>query len=822
MNLQIKNYLNQIYSEIQECYSDEINLQETDFEKYSIFDFVNFHLIYQYILNDNSNKHDFFIGIPEVEYRENFFASIFHSIILIKLYQNYFNYETISPILNKGDLVYGKYNKRHRIFRIISTYKGKIKANYKFPKRNEFGISDFSLNKPNFTKLNPNLVDSKNTAKNIDAYREFLTSTFSENFPFITDFKNRTLVIAEKKFFKESKFLPIRYTNKNGKISNDLPFFSYLVECCNDFNSAQNFLLNKGQTFNEVIIIGDTKYRDDFDFILQEKYRDKYKNIILIGTEKPSSENEFLEWWWSNEEIKIANNELPSNTKKVCLINNNLYSIFTELKGEILKIKDKTKVNLAFILKYTNFFLRMILVNTNLSKGIYQEYLDRLNHYFQSEAFSEELNNIFYEKDIFNPDEIKRYTDHIFILFSKISNTLKSENLKWNYIKQTAKEINPKPIYVVVEKKNYDAVSNQTKNENIHNIRLISDKRIDNSKPYLDKWLNGNQNSQNKLVIAPYLNNMELYTKMKAIKGNCEIVCYENLDEISFDKVEKTYQNQEKTKLIHNDRLEFFKTNFTHSTEVQKRDLDDVFSFDLNNENFKSNPYEALDLPRESAIYEVQFSDGTIDKFDSSKGVFLIEGNEQINTTIGEVYEGATIRFYQNDDKKLFHKVLDILDSENVMDEFDFYADSWKNTLKTILSIKYANQLKSFYQELFNSHYKIHYNTFRLYFKDYCETRFPDIETLELINKFCSENGFSNELISNELDIFIKYKKVDFSIRNKAGRNIGDDLIEYENSGYSEKSNFLEELPEDILQKLLLTVQAKTIKKKKLLEYDKL
>jgi hypothetical protein len=91
--------------------------------------------------------------------------------------------------------------------------------------------------------------------------------------------------------------------------------------------------------------------------------------------------------------VKIANNETPNETIKVKLNNSNLYSSFIELSKEIEQIKVESKVNLAFILKYTNFFLRMILVNTNLSKGIYQEYLDRLNHYFQSDSFSEELNN---------------------------------------------------------------------------------------------------------------------------------------------------------------------------------------------------------------------------------------------------------------------------------------------------------------------------------------------------------------------------------------------------------------------------------------------
>lgn len=815
MELQIQNYLNQIYSEIQESYSDEINLQETDFEKYSIFDFVNFHLIYQYILNDKSNKNDFFISIPEDEYRENFFASIFHSIVLIKLYQNFFNYVNAIPELNKGDLIYSKYRGEHRVLVIKNIFGNSIKTNLKFPKKNEKGIYDFTLNKQHFTKLNPNLVDNKNTAKNVDSYREFLTSNFNENFPFITDFKNRTLVIAEKKFFKESKFLPIRYTNKNGKISNDLPFFSYLVECCNDFDSAQNFLLNQDQSFDEVIIIGDSKYRESFDFILQEKYRDKYKNIILIGTEKPNSENQFIKWWWSNDEMKIANDELPNSTKKVCLKSENLYYLFIELKEEIQNIKNESKVNLAYILKYTNFFLRMILVNTSLSKGVYQEYLDRLNYYFQSEAFSEELNNLFYEKNIYNPDTIKGYTDRIFNLFSKISSSLESENLKWNYIKQKAKEVTPKPIYLVVEKKNFDSVSVQLKNEKISNIRLISDKRIDGSKFYLDKWLNDNINSHNKLVIVPYLNNMELYTKIKAIKGDCEVLCYENLDEISFDNVEQTYQNQEKANLNHKDRLEFFKTNFTHSTEVKKRDLDDIFSFDFNNENFKNNPYEAFDLSKENAVYEIQFSDGTIEKFDSTKGVFVIENGEQIKATIGELYTNATIRFYQNNSKEEFRKILKIFDTENLLDSFDKYSDSWKQTLKD-LSIQFES-VEKLYNILFTS-YKIHFNTFRNYLDTNCITRFPRVKTMEIIRDFCLGNNRANDLIVTEFDKFKIYSKKDHSIRQQAGKILGNDLLDYVASNKEEKSDSLNKLPEDILEKLTATIQEKTIIKKTLVD----
>jgi hypothetical protein len=816
MKNKIKDYLDLIHSEIQECYADEINLGKTEFKNYSIFDFANFHLIYQYILDDKTDKNDFFISVPEDEYRENFFTSIFHSIVLIKLYQNFFNYEKQTPTLENADLIYKKHNREHRIFIVKSNYNDKVKINFRFPKKNELGINDFFFDKPNFTKLNPNLVNNKNSSKNIDSYRLFLNATFNENFPFISDFKNRTLVIAERNFFNESKFLPIRYTNANGNINNDLPFFSYLVECCKDFNSAQNFLLNESQQFDEIIIIGDAKYRNSFDFVLQEKNRGKYKNIIVIGTEKPTTENQFLEWWWSNDEVKIANNETANETTKVILKNSSLYSLFVELKNEIENIKNESKVNLAFILKYTNFFLRMILVNTNLSKGIYQEYLDRLNNYFQSEAFSDELNNFFYGKDIYNPDTIKSFTDRIFILFSKLSNILESENLKWNHIKQKANENNPKPVYVVVEKKNYDAIFNQIKNERISNIRLISDKRIDNSKLYFDKWLNESQNSQNKLVIVPYLNNMELYTKIKALKGDCEVLCYENLDEISFDNVEQAYQSQEKTKLNRSDREVFFKTKFAHSTELKKRKLDDIFTFDLNSESFKNNPYETIDLPRERAIYEIEFSEGTNDKFDSSKGVFLIENGEQIKTTIGEVYEGATIRFYQNNNPSLFNKVLRILDENNEMNEIDTYSKSWAETVIKI--INNANGAENAYDKLFDSHKKsIQFNTFNQYAHN--SRRFPQkIETLKIISEYCKKNNLNNELIAQELNNFKLFSTKDNSIRNRCGRVLSNDLMTYIVSNYTEKSPILKKFKEEDLHQLVESIQEKTIIKKTLID----
>ncbi|WP_291104826.1 MULTISPECIES: hypothetical protein [unclassified Flavobacterium] len=812
MKKNIKNYVSLLDSEIKKEIQKEFNTEQEQFKSFKTFDFVNFHLINKIVLNENDK--DCFISIPEDDYRPNFFASIFHSLVLIKLYQNFFNFSKTKPALDLKDLIYTKYQNQFRVCEIKSVYNDNIKINLKFPKKNEH-FQNFDLKGRNFTKLNPNLVDNKNTAKNITVYNDFLLSNFTSDFPFITDFKSKSLVIADKRFFKESKFLPINYTNKNGKISNDLPFFNYLIESCNDFKTAKDYLLDENQTFDEIIVIGDSKYRECFSDILQEaKWLGKVKNIILIGTEKPITGHIFTEWLWSKDEIKIANSEIPKTPQKVVLENDYLILELGRLKDEIENIKKVTNVNLSHLLIYANFYFRIILVNTNLSKGIYREYSDRLYQYFKSDKFEEEMSKNFFGQDIYNKETIKNHTEKILNKFKCISDILENQNLKWNYIKNKAKEVNN--LYLIVEKKNFDAVENQIKNERISNIRLISDKRIDCEKQYLDKWINDIKNTENQTYIIPYLNNTELLDKINLLKGNCEVLCYKEIDEISFDNLLGNYYRTEKDRLIHRDRNQFVKTEFSFIEQVLQRNLDDLFKFDFENENFKNDPYESIDVPKEKVNYEIEFTDGTSDKFDSSKGVFLIDKEQLIKTNIGEIFEGATIRFYQNNNPNDFKKTLKIFDIDKQLESFDSYSESWKETLKK-LSTKF-NGIENLYSRLYNQNYKINLNTFKHYFEENSSTRFPRIKTLEIIKDFCITNNFKEELIVNEFEKFKIYSKKDHSIRQQVGRVLGSDLIDFVASNETEISESLKKIPMEILNKLIETIQEKTIKKKTLLE----
>ena len=158
MKKKIQEYLHSIKHEIQEK-TQVFNFDQEQFEKFTTFDYVDFYLIYSYIFEDKK-KEDFFLSIPEDDDRENFYTSIFHSVVLIKLYQNYFNSKKAKTQLGKGDLIYIKYRGDFRVCEIKSNINN-TRINLKFPKKNEKNTQDFYLEKEKpYTKINPSVMST--------------------------------------------------------------------------------------------------------------------------------------------------------------------------------------------------------------------------------------------------------------------------------------------------------------------------------------------------------------------------------------------------------------------------------------------------------------------------------------------------------------------------------------------------------------------------------------------------------------------------------------------------------------------------------------
>lgn len=346
----IKEYVEAVNNEAKTSILNDFDISNK--RDFTPFDYINFHIVNKHILEDNSE--DLFIGIPEDHIRDNFFDSVFYSVALIKLFQNYCTYKLNQPELNLGDIIFAK----DQIF----TYKGlsnnKIKVEPMFPKPNQKGCDFVELPAGIYTKLSKEFDYKKSkTIKLIKGFSDFLKEKFKDkNFPFLTEFPHKALVIADQKYFKVNENLPTRYWTKNGNQKYQIPV-DKLMEICNDFNSADNYLLDKGNTFDQLIIISDNKYGDDTVFaqVQNAKWTGKIKQIILIGSAKPSINHVFKHWLWSKIEIKLANHENPKELHKVNIYNTYLLNLIKNLKIEIDNLYFQYGVDISYILKYINF-----------------------------------------------------------------------------------------------------------------------------------------------------------------------------------------------------------------------------------------------------------------------------------------------------------------------------------------------------------------------------------------------------------------------------------------------------------------------------------
>lgn len=803
MLAKIEDYITAIFKEAKFSITNDFDI--SDQKGFTAFDYINFHIINKHILEEKSD--DLFIGIPEDDYGASFFESIFYSVALIKLYQNFCAYKLNQPELNFDDIIYTNGQ--------IYTYKGStvntIRIQLKFPKPNQ-KESYFEIPQGIYTKLSKEFDYRKSkTIELIQGFSRFLKEKFKDkNFPFLTSFPHKTLVIADQKYFKVDENLPTRYWTKTGKQKYQIPIDT-LMEICNDFNTAESYLLNQGDVFDELIVIADSKYNDNlFPQIQNAKWNGKIKNIILIGSKKPITNHIFKEWLWSIKEIKIANNETPIAIKKIAIPSDQLLSHVTEFKTEIDNLIAQYGIDISYLLRYINFYFRLLIVNSENAKAIINEYRDRITAHFSSDEFS----NKFYEKDIYDNQLIRPISDILINKFKFFEDFFLAENPKWDKIIELSKK-NDK-IYLIIDKIKYDYIKKQIQIARLNNIILISDRRIDDKILFLEKWINTvEKNTAEKNYLIPYLNNQEVFNRLQHLKGNCFVLCYKDLDEISFDKIVLNDNTEDFIRLNHADRKMFVSSSFEYIEPIITRGLESIFEVSLSSDKVKLNLEEQSDAPLDDIFYEITFDDNSADVFKSSKAIFLVDGNEQLKTTIGEVYANASIRFYKNDSPETFENTLSIFDINNQMETINKYSNSWFIALKMLKEIYPNNDL--LFKNLFRNRRNIHFSTFLNYLDDKGRVRFPRKNTMEAIRDLCIASNLTKIDFVINYDLVLKFSKEDKRIRQQAGKILGADLIDYVASGLSQKSESLSKMPDEVLDKVVKSIIEKKIKYKKLL-----
>jgi len=795
----IRDYIISNYNEAQKSILGDYNL--ADQKTFTHFDYINFHIVNSFILDERNS--DLFIAIPQRYFRESFYESIFYSVVLIKLYQNYCAYQPEEVVLRNGDTIYSKgklYIYRRRV-------DGRMAVELKFPKNNQTG--EYHIDSPSYTKLTSDFPYHRDTTvKRLKGFCDFLNNKFGHQVPLLTHFPHKCLVIADQRYYKVNKDLPTRYWTKSGKQSQEIPIDT-LIEVCNDFHTANHYILNGQQVFDEIIVIGDAKFADSglFAQIQNAKWTGKVRRIILIGNKKPQIQHQFTEWLWSFKECRLANHEKLNIPSKVNIQNDNLLQALRSINMKIRDIHAQRGPDLAYLLRFVNFYLRFVLNQSPTGQAVLDGYMARLVHHFESEEFKLR----FYEKDIYDEAEIVKAGKLLLAQFETLSDLFISENLKWQKIKEISNQ--HKQIFLITEKRNYDFVKKQINGNS--RITLISDKRIDGQIPHLERWISDDQrNTAEKTYVIPYLQGQDQHAQLQGLNGKTHILCFKDVDEIWIDHIiNKDYEDLLK-KLNHPDRKKFLKTTFKYQVPKNEKDLAVLFDMDLPDQTQYSGAY--LTEPSADHIYyKVSFEDGSTEVFKSSKAVFLIEANEQLKATIGEIYDGAVIRYYKNESYETFKQILSIFDTKSIMAQIDAAVKSWKAALTELRKIH--PDAKSCYQEIYLDKKAVHFDTFQNYFDPGASIRFPRKHTLEAIKDCCIRFQLSDLDLVLNYHIILNYAKEDKRIRQQAGKILGADLIEYVASAYQEKSLSLKMLPDDTLTRIVKSIIEKKVVNKQLI-----
>lgn len=796
----LKLYINNILEEIRHSTISDYNLDA--FSNFGKFDFINFHLLNKHIFENKSE--DLFIGVPEDNYREHFFESIFYAVALVKLFQNYCSYQKEEPILKTGDVFYSK----GKIYTFLGKQNNQILARPKFDNTQSNTVK--YLNGAIITKLDSTFdFQKRKTVECLEGFSKFLNSTFNtNNFPLLTQFTHKTLIISDKKLIQVNEYIPFKYHSRNGTDIYKLPFDSF-IEICNSYTVAEN-LIESGklsQHFDEIIIIGDAKYRDElFPNIQNGKWNGYFNSIVLIGKDRPSIQHTFKQWNWTKREILIAHNHEPNEIMSSLVEDEELDTIILELDLFLQDCKFKHSLDIQYLLKFTNFFLRQIVSGPGEATNIFDNYLSRVKNHLSSHEFETLL---FSSPKINYSNQTKdQIINTAYSYFERIATLLLRRNKKWQKIIQLVSE--GKRFTLLIDRRDYEIVSQQLKKAGIRSIKLITTKH--SNRLTLDKWLKDTaKNLPETHVIVPYLNSLTLYNELLEIKGIVHVLGYKKLDAQVLINLKIKEDNELAKHISHPDRTHFINSKF----EAAKKEIvESPFYnniFDFSETTAFSKRYTSDGEPSgEDVFYEITFDNGFTDILQGSKRVIWMDANFSTDLTIQECFVGAVIKYYKNENRELFNELLRVKDSGNTLGQIDEHAKLWRKALERLRQ-QYPN-IERLYKEIFQGKNPIQLQAFKGYFSPDSKTVFPQSEVLEAIYQSFKRNGYSANEFTNHYQAIKIAASQHISIKVKFGRQLSKLLSESVDIDLNELLSEIDELPAELRQRVEVFIKSGTIK----------
>ena len=826
MNFLKVEYFEQLIDGGNKSLSAAFNFSETN---YSSFQIANTHIINEFFSKEKANL---LISLP----KGNKIEPQFYPLILLPLLKCFsINAEIEHKVsiddviieMHSGDISHVKMIRENQlsILKVLTTNRTELNPGSPFlilsaaikNKIGEIKKKDTQLKREKgIEHLKTKLLEDIKKYQKIFSYFNSMDKTIPVNN------KNKVIVIAPKTDFLITipDSIPYEYINKSG-ITTDCTSFEPLLYVVNDFDTAKDYIIEKGVEIDTIIFIGHNKYKSLSP--VSKLYRQgKFNRCIFIGTEDVESSDNFkvLKWNWTLSEIKYFSKVPDRKINAVTVPHPELSNEISNYARivEDIETQNDNLVNLKPLLKFIRKIYPVAAFNNEqrIKAGaniIVEQFKKDADEFFQEEYASID----------------KESENDFFILkkcFEKIVELVKKSNAKANWFKDSSETID----YIVVPNMQKNEWEREIKNcvqdrpigarvKNFADLNNVLQTKVNQNTFIGLKGANvitlrefENKVADNKcyLFISLYGYNVypdTLLEKIYAKNVTSNVLLYPEENKAFQFYLQRFYDNSIK-EFQSADREELCDLKYSKIPDTSSLNLDDWIKHLIEFDNFKS--FRSDDFK-----YEIVFEENTKPiKKRESLSVF-VEGTEDNSKEICELKKGDKVRIYENPDKETLHDIIKMTDEKEIFIRVDYLSAFWKTKLKDYYIKNCLSNIIRLYEELKKNGLTIEKNNVENWLKVDNKTKFPkkNIDMLAIIKTV------NHPDLKEQIQPIIALKKEYSGRLNQAGLKFSEEINNY--ILIKEKGKMLDLLSDNHIEKIIDDgAPLRTIKSIKKIDYE--
>lgn len=789
---EIEKYVWELSEKANDFLKAEYNIESFNI---SHFQSINFYLIDK-ALNTNKNLfiESFDKELPSI--------SQFPTILAAAISLFFKNYCDDKTEYNIGDVIQGYNGTRGKIIR-------KEDDNFivAVPSDGSSRTLTAKQIRKNWIITNADLSNRKVKTK-FTAYKELYSLLFKvESFP--SKFNYKSAIILEKKEFDDEiknqtytnidilKAIPIRWISKNGTESwNHIPI-EPMILCVPDFETLEEYILEKGIKIESLIVIGKNKYKDnDLTKIKRYLREGDIPNCVILGNEGFEDNNsQFLKWKWTYEEFALLENLNLGRIESLQIQDSKFEVAINSFIDFLDSLETTYSINLNNIKTLRKFLYPLVLSKESNSRNTNQlDYVQHLMHKVSRECIIENL----YNQNIDPGQEIT----NVELLIDGIFGTFKNDKFRLLDKVDFDIIIIPEPLLP------------NWKNEFKSKSKLLSLKEF-------FKTQNNFTTTKQVLVLSLFGNGMQPFDVVRNFlntKHNYKFLCYQEESEI-LENLKNRYFNEIIGEYTSSDREKITGLKYEITPiEIKVSDLIE----DLHDKSLKDKKeYNYEDT--EQINYEIEFEE-KCEKIisDGSKNVLLLSNNNWTKSKVSNLIQKDRVRIYNNLSKEKLFEIAAQQDTKGRFNKVDSDSKIWKEAL-----IKYYNQKthsNPFYTEtdLMKALQKSGLTisnpmTIKKWLTKDDKERFPNSAN----NLIAIKSTLNDPILNDNFESIKRSKRFYRGIMISLGRDLSDDVMEYIVSGGKSigkiLSNFTKDEIEIFIQK---AAPERTIKNISITEED--